>query len=436
MKMAKQSVVIVGGGVSGLCAGRHLLKYPHKYNVVIYEMASEIGGSWIYTDRIGTDENGCPVHTSMYANLRTNLAKESMAYPDFPFKENEASYLPREDVLNYINDYTDHFDVRKLVKTLHKVDKISRKDNKWSINVTNCKTNEKVESTCDIVIICNGHCSVPRKAKIEGMETFPGSQIHSHDYRKTAPYSEQTVLVVGAGPSGLDISCDLAKIAKQVYLRHHSKYISGNKFPDNLIQKPDVVRISDKKIIFKDDTEITVDSIIYCTGYNHEFLFLDDSCQITVDDNYVRPLYKQIINVNHPTMCFLGLQKYGPLFPLVDLQMRFYLSYLEQNFATTEEMTKDVEQFENSKKAAGTVKNHYHAIPAGLCEVYLEELVRLAKIEPIPTVMLRIHFHSAMSIMTDFMNFRKNVYKAIDGENFKLNGKVVEYKKPCPGIKC
>ncbi|XP_039294914.1 senecionine N-oxygenase [Nilaparvata lugens] len=403
--MAKQSVVIVGAGVSGLCAGRHLLKHPDKYNVVIYEMASEIGGSWIYTDRIGTDEYGTSVHTSMYSNLSTNLPKEAMAYPDYPFKENESSYLPREDVLNYINDYTDHFDVRKLVKTLHKVDKISRKDDKWSINVTNCKTNEKIESTCDIVIVCNGHCSVPRKAKIEGMETFPGSQIHSHDYRKTAPYKGQTVLVVGAGPSGLDISCDLSKVAKQVN-------------------------------IIKDDSEVTVDSIIYCIGYNHEFLFLDESCQITVEENYVRPLYKQIINADHPTMCFLGLQKYGPLFPLVDIQMRFYLAYLEKNFATKQEMARDVEQFENAKVAAGTIKNHYHALPSGLCEVYLDDLVKLAKIDPLPTVMLRIHFHGAMTILTDFMNFRKNVYKAVDGEKFTLNGKIFEYKKPCDGVKC
>ena len=40
-----------------------------------------VGGVWVYTDQIeddtlGTDPNRRRVHTSMYANLRTNLPRE------------------------------------------------------------------------------------------------------------------------------------------------------------------------------------------------------------------------------------------------------------------------------------------------------------------------------------------------------------------------
>jgi len=39
-----------------------------------------------------------------------------MGYPDYPIPEKGKSYLPAREVLQFLNDYADHFDVRKLIK--------------------------------------------------------------------------------------------------------------------------------------------------------------------------------------------------------------------------------------------------------------------------------------------------------------------------------
>lgn len=65
--MTQLKIAVIGGGPTGLCAAKHAIEY--KCDVTVFEQTSQIGGTWVYTDRIGTDENGLPIHTSMYNGL-------------------------------------------------------------------------------------------------------------------------------------------------------------------------------------------------------------------------------------------------------------------------------------------------------------------------------------------------------------------------------
>lgn len=63
-------VAVIGGGPAGLCAARYLGAKPEVFKVVVYEQTDDIGGAWVYTDEVGTDKYGQPVHSSMYSQLR------------------------------------------------------------------------------------------------------------------------------------------------------------------------------------------------------------------------------------------------------------------------------------------------------------------------------------------------------------------------------
>lgn len=66
-----RSVCIIGAGAAGLCALRHFTSQKEEFNpVVCYEQTAQIGGTWNYTERTGNDENGLPLHTSMYRDLQ------------------------------------------------------------------------------------------------------------------------------------------------------------------------------------------------------------------------------------------------------------------------------------------------------------------------------------------------------------------------------
>ena len=72
-KMVHQSksVCVIGAGAGGLCALRHFTTMPEKFNpVVCYEQTDKVGGLWNYTENIDKDQNGLPIHSSMYRDMK------------------------------------------------------------------------------------------------------------------------------------------------------------------------------------------------------------------------------------------------------------------------------------------------------------------------------------------------------------------------------
>lgn len=64
-------VAIIGAGAAGLCAARLAAAASDDVReVVVFEQTDRIGGTWVYTDKIGVDANGLPLHSSMYRDMR------------------------------------------------------------------------------------------------------------------------------------------------------------------------------------------------------------------------------------------------------------------------------------------------------------------------------------------------------------------------------
>lgn len=61
-------IAVIGGGLSGLCVAKYAINAGHQ--ITIFEQTDNIGGTWNYTDAVGTDEYGLDIHSSMYHNLR------------------------------------------------------------------------------------------------------------------------------------------------------------------------------------------------------------------------------------------------------------------------------------------------------------------------------------------------------------------------------
>ena len=66
----KQSVCVLGAGAAGLCALRHFTTLPNQFGPVqCFEQSNTVGGLWNYTQQTGINQNGLPVHSSMYRDL-------------------------------------------------------------------------------------------------------------------------------------------------------------------------------------------------------------------------------------------------------------------------------------------------------------------------------------------------------------------------------
>ncbi|KAI4487267.1 hypothetical protein M0804_005416 [Polistes exclamans] len=336
-KNVNKKVCVIGAGAAGLCAAKHLAEETN-FEIIVYEQTGDVGGTWVYNHKIGLNENGLPIHSSMYQNLRTNLPAKIMNFPDYMRMEaQEPCCVSHNEVLSYLRNYVEHFKLLKYIQFYVKVENIrpikldDSNEEKWLVRVKHLKTQHTEEHRYDAVMICNGHYFEPYMPVIKGMDTFPGIVTHSHSYRKPEEFKNKIVLILGAASSGIDIGIDLVQHASTIYLSHNQERFTSV-FPSNMIQVVGVDRLEGTKCFLKDGTSVTIDVFLYCTGYQYSFPFLDESCDVRVDDNYVTPLYKHLINIEHQTMAIVGIPSQIVPFPMFHMQIQYFLSLLKNRF--------------------------------------------------------------------------------------------------------
>ncbi|XP_018577355.1 flavin-containing monooxygenase FMO GS-OX-like 4 isoform X3 [Anoplophora glabripennis] len=388
-------IAIIGSGAAGLAALKHSIEDGH--DCIAYEKSGNVGGTWNYSDNVGVDEYGLPIHSSMYYGLRTNLPKELMQYENFPYKESKRSILFQEEVLTYINNYANAFNLLRYVKFFkHVIEVAPLPGDRWTIKIKDLKTNTTETKEYDVVIVCVGNYSIPKSPNIEGLDKFKGKVIHSHIYRKSDPFKNKRVIVIGGGPSGVDISRIIAEVADKVYVSLKSGTDVQDKFSEKVIIKPEILKFTENTVVFEGNSEENIDDIIFCTGYIYSYPFLSPNCGIQVEDNWVKYLYKQIININHPTMAFIGVPFRVTPFPMFGIQVRFFLKYLKGGLAINKaQMRQDLDQYMQKKKEEGQPTHYAHFL--GLKQGwYMDDLADTANIKRVPSVIQKLyaHFHS------------------------------------------
>ena len=105
--------------------------------------------------------------------LRTNLPKELMLFPDFPFKEDLPSFVGHAEMLEYLKLYAECYSLHKYISLrniIEKVDLMQNEDQsgtartsdrnrvtmKWRVQSKDLETGSVTESLYDFVVVCNG----------------------------------------------------------------------------------------------------------------------------------------------------------------------------------------------------------------------------------------------------------------------------------------
>ncbi|XP_047360680.1 flavin-containing monooxygenase FMO GS-OX5 isoform X3 [Vespa velutina] len=385
----KMKYAVIGAGAAGLAALRHFASGTYKDEIVCYEKTEEIGGTWVYREETGLDRYNLPIHTSMYKSLRTNLPKEVMGFPDFPIPDRPESYLTRNEILQFLNSYCDHFKLREYIRFLHHVEYVepTSEDRKWSVKVKNLKENVVKTETFDAIMVCNGHYFEPFIPNLKGQDVFQGDQLHSHDYRVPAIFKDKTVVVLGAGPSGMDLALEISTSAKRVILSHHLKESILTRFPDNVIQKTDVVELTEHDAAFQDGSKETIDVIFYCT--------------------------------ENPTLAIVGLPFYVCAFSMFDLQIRFLLRFWhgDKSFPEKAMMLREESEELERRIQNGLSKRHFHMMGTEQGKYY-DDLANTAGITPLLPVLVKLHNESSKRFLDDLVHYREDRYRIIDDYNY------------------
>jgi hypothetical protein len=374
---------VIGAGAAGLTALHHLRKVG--LDAILLEQNAHVGGMWKQSN-----EN------AIYDSLTTNLPKEIMGFSrEHPFDSGSKSFLHHTNMHLYLEEFADRnnlwsdiklscsvTDVRKVANGAITADSAVSPTH-WEVRFTNGSTNETEIITCDAVVVCNGHFNKPNVPTIPGQEHFRGDILHSQRYKNPVVYTGKNVLVVGAKSSGTDVARELRGISRSVHVSNRS--YTGASFQSDLDIHfhPGIRCINENgRVIMANGEEVTIDTIILCTGYGYAFPFLSDATMprvhaataaataavggakrsgrdcgdileshsgesfdfdhLTVEDRSVRPLYQHVFFIPDPTLSFIGLNQTIIPFPIFHLQAEWMAAVYGNRFGAKSLPTKSV----------------------------------------------------------------------------------------------
>lgn len=180
-------VMVIGAGTAGICAAKTAME--NGMNVVVYEQADQLGGLWAYSKKTGNDEYGLDTNGYMYKDLKTNAPKEIMNFPDFEYSIENKWFLEQPEVLEFLQNYAEKFNVNQVMRLRHCVIRVApTQDKKWEVIVKNLKADKYDTEIFDYVMVCSGHYSNMRVPDYKGRDSFQGKQIHSKLFKDKDDY--------------------------------------------------------------------------------------------------------------------------------------------------------------------------------------------------------------------------------------------------------
>lgn len=197
------AVCVIGAGASGLTAVKNLRE--QGFDVDCYERETSIGGAWNWRhDR-----------SPVYASTHLISSRPLTQFPDFPMPDGWPDYPHHAQVLEYLERYAEHFDLRRHVWFGTEVLRVEPAEGaRWDVTTHGTGTggDERTQRYA-AVVVANGHNWSPKMPDVEGVDSFPGRLIHASTYKDPAQLRGRRVLVVGGGNTGCDIAVEAAQQA-------------------------------------------------------------------------------------------------------------------------------------------------------------------------------------------------------------------------------
>jgi putative flavoprotein involved in K+ transport len=176
-----ERTIVVGGGPAGLAVAAMLGRGGTR--PLVLERGPEVGARW----------------RTRYDRLHLHTVRWLSGLPGHAIPRRYGRWPSRDRVCDYLRDYAEHhgLDVRCGVE-------VQRIDRGWRLETSTGPFE------ADRVIVATGYNGEPVVPDWPGVDTFPGTLVHSSGYRNPDPFRGQDVLVVGAGNSASEIAVDLA----------------------------------------------------------------------------------------------------------------------------------------------------------------------------------------------------------------------------------
>lgn len=427
---AEEKYLIIGAGSSGLPMARHFKKLGIPFEVV--EANDDVGGNWYF---------GKP-NSSVYRSTHLISSKPLTEYPDFPMPQDYPDYPSHWQVHEYFKAYARHFGLYENILFNTRVEKAEMLDGsgRWRVELSNGET--KIYAG---MVVANGHLFQPKIPQYPGSftgevlhsknyksseqvkgkrvlvvgagnsgcdiacEAAQNAQKTYHSTRRGYYYLPKFLFGIPSDQFGeiflkLRVPLVLRRLAFKALLWLYQGKPSrlGLAKPDHALfeshpivnsqllyflghgdlqAKPDVQSFDGHKVSFVDGSHAEVDLVVWATGFEISFPFLE---QKYLNWKNSRPeLYLNVFHPDYDNLFFAGLiQPDSGQWGLVHHQCELIAQYV-QGLATGQRGALQLRQVKGKRTSQRTAGIHYVESSRHLVEVehfsYRNALVKWVK---------------------------------------------------------
>lgn len=190
-------VAIIGAGFAGLGTAIRL-QLSGRHSFVIYERASDVGGTWRENTYPGC---ACDVPSHLYS---------------FSFAPNpnwSKAYSPQPEIYRYLQGCVEQFGLRNSIRFNTEV-----VDTRWLESAACWQLTDQHGGvlTARVVVAATGPLNRPSVPDLPGLGTFNGTTFHSARWNHDYDLRGKRVAVIGTGASAIQLVPEIASIAAQL----------------------------------------------------------------------------------------------------------------------------------------------------------------------------------------------------------------------------
>lgn len=184
MAMQSPRFIVIGAGMAGILSAVKLAEAGYD-DVVVYEKADRIGGTW---------------RENTYPGVACDVPSHLYSYSFAPNPEWSHTFSPGPEIYRYLEDVVQQFGVDKRIRFGSEVTRLEYDGGRWRL-----ETADGARDEADVVIAATGVLHHPRYPDIDGLDDFGGPVFHTARWDHSVSLEGSRLGVIGTGSSAVQI---------------------------------------------------------------------------------------------------------------------------------------------------------------------------------------------------------------------------------------
>ncbi len=206
--MKHYEVVVIGAGLSGVCAAIKLTQ-AGSTDFRVFEKSEEVGGTW---------------RDNRYPGVACDVPSHLYSYSFAPNPEWSRWYAPGPEILEYVRKCAKDFGVYEQISFDTTIDSAVWHSDRWVLH-----DSHGVTFSAKSIVSALGGLHTPNLPDIPGQELFEGTQFHTTSWPDDLDLTGKRVAVVGTGATAVQIVPEIADRVDELFVFQRSPVWVGPK---------------------------------------------------------------------------------------------------------------------------------------------------------------------------------------------------------------